>query len=470
MNKLLHGSFMKETVTCSQSDVDVIMRRLRGETPSPPRNVCPLPTGEEDQLKQIVKTLGSKLKIAYQEIAEKDAIIAEHRAQTAKNDELSTELSRARNELMQLHATAKEAKERTEHLEREISGYTQASPNIDHIQEELTCLQQAQVRLSQEKKDLEQQLEQERLKNRTDSSSNNMQLVRLALRCKELEEEIHTLTCERSATTRQFLSTKELVASLEKQLEEARSHASSQETVVTELQAAVPELQRSIEQHKTSIDLLQQSLASKEETSAALRSQLSITEDMLTKSKQQEEAFSCQLISCREEISSLTTALEATSTSLCTQEKIAVEAVREREEALVRAKEVDDHLINRLQDITRLEDALGEATIRIDELEKALTSSEAQKAAVEERLLQTTEQLQHAQEMTTTLEEKYAALKTENLNLQQQSEALQRLKDKAKTAASHAVTICQIFDLLPQTPQTYTPAPFEDRFEQHELF
>lgn len=227
---------MEQTTYC-QTDVQSIMQRLRGNgNPYTPPKAAPqapqASSSEINELKTIVKVLGAKLKDATQELSDSKAalISSEQSHQTLRDtiEQLESSLTAKNHDLAAAKNDHRQVQLTIEQLERDCielrtkNAAPTPSPDLAFMREELLASRADLLKLQEERKQLGAALEHERQKGRSETSNTNGQLVRLAMNCKQLEEEVHSLTCERAATFRQFNQLKELMSASQKELSAER--------------------------------------------------------------------------------------------------------------------------------------------------------------------------------------------------------------------------------------------------------
>jgi ABC-type enterochelin transport system substrate-binding protein len=112
-------SAVKEPATL-RPDVETIMRRLKGEN-TPSSTYCnPIAHSEIDQLKTLVKTLGNRLKGAYEDLAIKKETLSRLETEAKKTDDLQKELATKNEALSQLYAQEEIAQNRITDLEQQV--------------------------------------------------------------------------------------------------------------------------------------------------------------------------------------------------------------------------------------------------------------------------------------------------------------------------------------------------------------
>ena len=488
-----------EQTTCCQTDVESIMRRLKGgNTPytQPKPQLSPLPStsSEVSELKTIVKTLGAKLKDAYQELADNNAALSsseqiQHSLKQAI-EQLKASLSSktqefetAENELQQRSLTI-------EQLERDLVNVRSKastplpSPDLANLRDELLAIRAEQLNWHEERKRLETLLEQEHHKGRSETSNTNGQLVRLAMGCKQLEEEIHSLKCERAATLRQFNQYKDLSEESQKALAAEREKGHEREEALASSTRTIQELLDTIEKNKTAINALNEAQEEAAHKEDSLLAEISLERASLAKEKAACEALSISLNAANESFHALSSQLEQERRLFHETDEKCMLFQKEKEAADTRVKEVEELLIIKLQTISDLEEQLGEAITQCDDTEHRAVNSEEGAARLAEDLHKMTEARDSLHDKGLKLEQQLGRTSAENAELKKRSEAFERMKKVIVEASSHAhailrtldgstkptPAISQLVEELSIHPQEQERSLFEERFEQHELF
>jgi chromosome segregation ATPase len=484
-----------DQTACYQPDVESIMRRLRGQgTPyTPPIVTQTTPqavhkNGQEvDELKQAVKALGAKLKATYDELATKEASL---RVSAQRNQELADSLQQLQAALntkeQELAAVASGERQTTLALQQtkaalaELQG-TETAPlsEVAALKDEIAQLKAKEGGLQEAKRAFETSLERERQQRKSEGSNTNGQLVRLAMTCKQLEEETHALQCERAATLRQFNQTKEQLEEALQTLSSERELKTTAEGLVESGKQTIQELQRAFEAHVASIHTLtieKEAAAQREASYLATISELNVT---IAKGRASVEALNASLTTAEESRTALHHQLEQEKHALREAHESQARAVKEREAADARVKEVEELLITKLQTITELEEQLGEALSRGEDLEHRALTAEENVARLTTDVQKLTEARDELHEKGLKLEQQLGRSTTENSELKKRMETFERLKKSVAEASSHAHAILRTLGHGPK-PQpneevSYRePEPerslFEEHFEQHELF
>ena len=422
-----------DQTACCQPDVESIMRRLRGQgtpyTPPPATAHVPPPiiheeSQEVEELKQIVRALGAKLKAAYQEAAAK-----EHELQTAlkKSQELADSLHQARAQLETL---------------------PQPAPAVDHNEElsslrtQLASLTANETAWQEEKKTLEATLEKERQQRASEGS--NAQLVRLAMSCKQLEGEAHSLRCERAATLRQFSQTKEQLEETARSLASERELKVAAEELASSCKQTIQELKRAAEDHTASIRDLSAEKEAAAQRDASYRSSISELNVAIAKWKANVEALNASLTVTEETRATLHLQLEQEKRIRSEAKEAQTKTLKGKEIAESRVKELEELLITKLKTITELEEQLGEALSNGQDFERRAATAEetVEKLTVDVRQL--TEARDALNEKTHSLEQQLGRSLAEATELKKRTELFERLKKSSVEASSHAQAILRI--------------------------
>jgi chromosome segregation ATPase len=488
-----------EQATCSQPDIETIMRRLRGkETPyTAPinRTAQPMPSpSEAAELKTIVKSLGAKLKDAYKELSDVKGVLSaleqEKQALIQTAEFLQASLSTKGRDLTTAQNGIQQAQLTSERLEQELAelrakkAVPQHSPELAILREELVSIRAEQVAWQEERKRLETALEQERQRVRAESSNTNGQLVRLAMSCKQLEEEVHSLTCERAATIRQFTQLKELNEQSQKELEEEKQKGCEKDEGIRSSTQTIQELLGTIEKNKSSIAALTDQAAKASQRETELLAQIELSETSLVQQKAANESLGTSLKAANESFRTLSAQLEQERRTFHETDEKCMLLQKEKEAADSRVKEVEELLIIKLQTITDLEEQLGEALTHGEDAEHKASTLEQALATLREDLQKTTEARDELHEKTLKLEQQLGRTAAENAELKKRTEAFERLKKSIAEASSHAhailraldpaakppLAISNLVEELSIKPQEQEQSLFEEQFEQHELF
>lgn len=487
---------MEQTV-CGSKDVENIMRRLRGhETPYTPPKIqlqpSAPPSSEAEELKNIVKVLGTKLKDAYQEIStiKSEFAIAEELQQSCACtiEQLQGSLASKDQETQLAKTELRQAKLTIGKLEHDIAelrtknASPPPSPELPMLREELVALRTEQMNWQEERKRLEATLEQERQKGRAEASNNNGQLVRLAMSCKQLEEEVHSLKCERSATIRQFNQLKELNEEIQKTLATEQEKIQKHEEALAASTKTIQELLDTIEHHKATINNLHGEKEAAAQKEATLLAQISAETSRYAQEKSTCEALSLSLKAANDSFHSLTLQLEQERRTFRETDEKCLLYQKEKEASDARVTEVEELLIVKLQTITDLEEQLGEAINRCEDIDHRAQTAEQQVLHLTEDLQKTVEARDALHERALKQEQHIGRITTENSELKKRTESFERLKKNISEASSQARALLRTLD-PGNTPapsvahrtddlqiQPQEPSLFSERLEQHELF
>lgn len=482
---------------CCQADVESIMRRLRGsQTPyTPPAAPMPTvsPSSEVAELKTIVKTMGARLKEAYQELTDaKEALLTSEQSQQRSQEavtQLQASLTSKEQELASAGSRLAQTSLLLEKADHDLAALRSTksaapSPDLALLREELLALRSEQLSWQEERKRLEAVLEHERQRGRSDTSNTNGQLVRLAMSCKQLEEEVHSLQCERAATLRQFNQIKELLDDSDKALAGEREKRQEREEALAASTKTIQELIDALEKSKTTVASLTEGKEAAQQLEAALRSQIAIETANLAQEKAGCEALATSLKAANDSFRALTSQLEQERRLFHETEERCMLSQKEKEAAEIRVKEVEELLIVKLQMISDLEERLGEALASCEDHEHRALTAEQHGETLAADLQKMTQARDALHEKTLAQEQQIGRLGAEQAELKKRTEAFERLKKSSADAVQHAHAIIRSFDTGPRPPLTIgavsddmaSSAPsqertlFEERFEQHELF
>jgi chromosome segregation ATPase len=487
-----------DQTACCQPSVESIMRRLRGQgTPYTPPVIAHTPppaappvykdTTEVEELKQAVKALGAKLKGTYDELATKEASL---QASAQTNQELADSLQQLQAVLnakeQELSKIASGGRQTTTALQEAKAALAELQnkesvplSELNALKEEIAALKSKEEGWQEEKRTLETFLERERQQRRSDGSNTNGQLVRLAMTCKQLEEETHSLQCERAATLRQFNQTKEQLEETLRTLSSEQQLKAAAETLVESGKRAIEELQHTIEAHVASIHTLtveKDAAAQRESSYLSTISELNVA---VAKGRASIEALNASLATAEESRTSLHLQLEQEKHTLKEAQESLTKALKEKEAADARVKEVEELLITKLQNITELEEQLGEALSSGEDFEHRALTAEENIKTLNEDLKKLTEARDELHEKSLKLEQQLGRSTTENTELKKRMETFERLKKSVAEASSHAHAILRTLGHGPKPQPSEEivykePEPerslFEEHFEQHELF
>ena len=480
---------MDQTVCC-QPNIESIMRRLRGQgtpyTPPaaayvPPPIVCVGDNQEVEELKQAVRVLGAKLKSAYDDLAVKETELKAN-AQKGQEaaDSLQALLQTKEQELSKTSSSERQMAAALEEMKAALAEHQNKgdAPPLDLslLQEEIAAFKAKETAWQEEKKTLEAFLERERQRRSSETTNTNGQMVRLAMTCKQLEEETHSLQCERAATLRQFNQIKEQLEETTRTLASERDLKAAAEGLAESEKKTIQELKSVVDAHLVSIrDLsIEREAAAQRDTSyLSTISELNVA---IAKGKANAEALSASLAVAEENRSALHIQLERERQSGTEARESSAKMLKEKDAAEARVKEVEEDLIIKLQTLTELEEQLGEALSRAEEFEhRALTAEKSVERLTAEvqKLGQDRDELH---EKSLKLEQQLGRSTTENTELKRRTETFERLKKSVTEASSHAQAILRTLGHGPkiqQNEETYREPErslFEEHIEQHELF
>ena len=493
------------------------MRRLRGQgTPyTPPATAYPTPPSvsnqEVEELKQAVRALGAKLKSTYDTLATKET---EAQAKSQKNQELAdsvqhiqTLLKAKEEELDRVvsseHQTATallEAQTALKELDRvvsserqtaaalleaqaaleEIKSKREAPPSdLTSLQDEVAALKARETEWQEEKRTLEAFLERERQRRSSDNSNTNGQMVRLAMACKQLEEEAHSLRCERAATLREFNQIKEQLEEALRTLSSERELKATAEGLIESDKQTIQELKAAIETHAASIHALTLEKEAAVQRDASYLSTISELNVTIAKGKANVEAVNASLTVAEENRAALHVQLEQERQSSTEAREAQSRALKEKEAAEARVREVEELLITKLQTIADQEEQLGEALSKGEDLEHRALTAEKDVERLTADVQKYTGERDGFHEKALKLEQQLGRRSTENAELKKRTETFDRLKKSIAEASSHAHAILRTLghgpklqpseELSYREPESERPL-FEERFEQHELF
>ena len=354
-----------DQTACCQPDVESIMRRLRGQgtpyTPPPAAAYVPPPVVSEDnqeieELKQVVRALGAKLKATYQELAAKEN---ELQVSIKKNQALADSLQQTHTQLDAQRQAAPSPQETPVVKEDHTEELASLRAEISSLQTKETEWQAKETEWQEEKKSLEAVLEKERQQRAAEGS--NAQLVRLAMSCKQLEGEAHSLRCERAATLRQFSQTKEQLEETLRSLASERELRIAAEGLADSCKQTIQELKRANEGHLASIRDLTAEKEAAAQRDASYLSSISELNVAIAKWKSNVEALNASLTVTEETRAALHLQLEQERRISAEMKDAQTKALKAKEIAESRIKEVEELLITKLKTITELEEQLGEA-------------------------------------------------------------------------------------------------------------
>jgi chromosome segregation ATPase len=487
---------MGKTSSC-QADVDCIIRRLRGKetpyTPAPPRPTPVIPQSHEEEKSEPITAIETKLKSSYQEFSQQphpdNASAVAHERLVRSIDQLQTSLCAKDQELAEAKESARVAKASMGQMEKELSEarsqHKTAPEQMASMQEELMALRDERLLWEEERKKLETAAEQERLRRRSETSTSTGQFVRLAMNCKQLEEEIHSLKCEKAATARQCTQMKELNEETNTFLAEEREKRRSAEEALASSQQATQGLLNTIEEHKATIRALTAEKTEASRKEAEFSGKITELNLAVAKNIAALEDLSVSFKSAEESRSALRLQLEHEKRSLHEAQEKTAQSQREKEVADARVKEVEELLITKVQTMSDLEEQLGEAIANGEDLEHKVTAAEQHIKDLTSDLQTMTKERDELHEKAMALEQRLVRATNENAELKKRSEVCELLKKCIADASSHAHAILRTLD-HGQKPSRIAPhhaneelslvsaeperSLFEEQFEQHELF
>ena len=238
--------------TPSRPSLEEIMTRLKGSAKicSREKNYSFSDTQEDTaELKQVISVLGNKLKtiMSENEYREKQ-FVSEKELYMKQLADLQTELHQSTSEKTALQdhfqkqngeiiflkkqlektdssglkAALLDAQEKILHYEKRVSDAEESSQSatlelekkIAQSMQALDTLQNSYETVLKEKETLENDLRMLFEKQKTGAIDTSANILHLAATCRKLEDEIHSLTCEKSATTKQIRSLKEQLSTL----------------------------------------------------------------------------------------------------------------------------------------------------------------------------------------------------------------------------------------------------------------
>jgi chromosome segregation ATPase len=297
------------------------------------------------------------------------------------------------------------------------------------------------------------------------------------MNCKQLEEEVHSLKCERAATTRQFALIKELNEEAQKAIIIERDKVRSTQEALEISNRTVQESIGTIAEQKNQVQAL---LSQKEEGlrhEGELSAKITELNTALAKEKTAFEDLSIALKAAEESRTALHLQLEQERRSAQEAAQQAAMAMREKEAAEHRVKEVEELLIAKVQTMSDLEEQLGEAITDGEAFESRALCAEENVKGLTADLQKMTEGRDELHQRGLALEQQLAKASTENAELKKRSESFERLKKSVLEASSHAHAILKTFGSSPKSrpiaedfAEEQERPLFEEHFEQHELF
>ena len=480
----------------TKPDLEAIMRRLKGKKEPDPIQVAKPPVAcisndeTTNELKRIAKTLGGKLKIVLEEklylqglLSQKEKEIASMQSLCIEKDETISTLQKARESLRQTSLIPTQEEELSQ-LRNTQNRWTADQDQYRQAEEELTQLRKAQSEWSDERERLLKELQNERSTKQDLGSEQSAQVLRIAMTCRQLEDEIHALTCERAATLRQYRELKEshehLEASLEKYLRQIatqeaellkkENEISSLQTDHANLNAAYKDLQNhnicdklENENQRGQIETLQTLIAELKEELLNVTKHVDLLKEGL---ESKEEA----LRSLQGEYSTLRDALESTTD--------------EKNKSLQHVQEVEEVLVLKLTLVSELQEQLASlhaATTSLqqtnDSLHHAMQQAldelkqlEAEHASLLDAHANTKQQLQEAEKNNANLierTERHECLLNTVRDAKEQASGLLKILENGKTPS---ISVAKLVEELSIRPEDVSGILVEDRFEQHDLF
>ncbi len=480
----------------TKPDLEAIMRRLKGsKEPGPiqaakPPVACISNDETTNELKRIAKMLGAKLKIVIEEklclqglLNQKEKEIASIQSLCIEKDETISTLQKAHESLKQPSLVPIQEEELSQ-LRDTQNRWTASQDQHRQAEEELTQLRNAQSEWLDERALLLKELQNERSTKQNLGSEQSAQVLRIAMTCRQLEDEIHALTCERAATLRQYRELKEGHEHLEDSLEKCLRQIANQEAEllqneneISSLQAAHASLNTSykdLQNHNMRDKLENENQRSQIETLQTLIAELKEGLLNLTKHadllKEGLESKEEALQSLQGEYSSLRDALESTTD--------------EKNKSLQHVQEVEEVLVLKLTLISELQEQLASlhaATTSLqqnnDSLHHAMQQAldelkqlEAEHASLLDAHANTKQQLQQAEKNNANLierTERHECLLNTIRDAKEQASGLLKILENGKTPS---ISVAKLVEELSIRPEDVSGILVEDRFEQHDLF
>jgi DNA repair exonuclease SbcCD ATPase subunit len=301
---------------------------------------------------------------------------------------------------------------------------------------------------------------------------------------KQLEEETQSLRCERAATIRQFNQLRDLHEGTRKTLELEREKLQQKEEALAESATTIQGLIDTIEAQKKNLEILaaEKEISANQETD--LLSQISQASASLVQEKATCDALSISLKAANDSFHSLSLQLEQERHVLHDMDERCSLLNKEKETAEARVREVEELLITKIQSISDLEEELGDAIARGDDMEHRVHVSEQRAEGLTDDLQTTKQERDSLHEKGLQLEQHLGRMTTENAELKKRTEIFERLKKGITEASFHAHAILRACDTGPKplsarafpgeelsvNPPEHERSLFEERFEQHELF
>jgi len=473
------------------------MRKLRGEEKLEPRKDVPrvspaVDRREDEDLKILVKTLGHKLKETNQQLQKKSELLAseERHRQTLlkKVESLQSSLSLKDDEIQRSKHDKQLSLSKCGKLEQEMvqlkAHASSCTPpeELSKIQRELLSYREKESKWKQEREKLEQSVEREKQRGRSDASSTNNQLIRLSMSCRQLEEEVHALKCEKAATLRQLTQLKSQLETTEKKLKEEQIKVEEFSTSSSTDIQKIQELSLTCVNHESTIKELSEKLETVSASLLSANEQIAHIEESLANEQLQVKTLSVSSEEAQRVAEEMKQKYDEAHAAREKAEETARYSKEDKETADIRVKEVEEHLIIKLQSITELEEALNETSSRAEELEYRISSSEKELDKSSKELKKAIEARDAALADALSFEQKLSKAEHEITSLKKRIAAFEHLQQSALEASAHASAISQLFtpprksSPAPQIEEEFTvlssaPAePSKSSLEQHELF
>jgi chromosome segregation ATPase len=480
----------------AKPDLEAIMRRLKGNkepfrTPVAPQTVSISSNDETtNELKHIVKRLGEKLKTVLVEkqylqnlLIEKEKEVASMQTLCDEKNEIIATLQKSQESSKQTSISPTQEEELSQ-LRRAQTQWAAGQEQLRQFADELGQLRKDQSEWNNEREQLLNALQNERSTKQTPSQEHSAQVLRIAMTCRELEDEIHALTCERAATLRQYREQKEAHDHLKESTEKYLLQIAAQETSLLEkekeieskqhdyanLNTAYKDLQNQNSHDKTEIEDLRKRIDALQTLEIELNEKLHNTHKH-TKSlhddlKSKEEAF----LSLQEENSDLKASLE----SITDEKNKGAQRIQEVEEVLVLKltliSELQEQIASLQAATTSLQENNASLNHALQQAFEQLNQLEAEHSTLLDTLANTKQQLQETEKNNASLierTEKYECLLNTVRDAKEQATGLLKILENGKTPS---VSVAKLVEELSTRPEEVSGILVEDRFEQHDLF
>jgi len=461
----------------SKEELENVMRRLRGPAQSSADT-------EKEDLKKIVKTLGYKLKEAYQQLSlqQQEEKKEDQKGLWCHIEQLKEQLDRKQEEIDLLSHTKTKMQLTCDMLHQEIEALKSRTlsreqmSELADLREEKILLAQTIQQMEREKEQLQRELSQRPQENTVVAQS---EMIKLTVACQQFKDEISSLASERNALLQQVQQMKNSQNSEYQSLQqEYQSLQEDKERWKQERE----QLEVDATKHQHMIRLMEQEKKGIEDRESVAQRQLLFFQEMLAEEKERSSVMERSLQPLQDRVRILEEQLGIAEKKSSEHESQFQLLVEEKETAVSQLREIEEHMITKLQQATELEEELETSVRRVELLESELKELQKEKEIVDGSLATKEEEHQALQQKTTQLESKFSTALGEVVGLRKRLEAFERLKRTEREAYAHAQAICRLLDGGPKIPYISVQGLAEgvpvqesmampkDQLEQHELF